>query len=113
MKPLYRNVLITLFLFFSSTCLAVSVSGAKVVSLYVQSVNGLHDSSAHAVLLDQKIDSSCNGKLYIEKEDTALFSTLLAYKLAGVRFNALYSVGDPAKFVKGHFMPMCKLFSVY
>lgn len=109
----FLKIFLTLSCMYSITSHAVTVSNVKVVNLYVQSLNGLHVSDAHAVRIDKTIDDSCGGRLHIDAKDKEIFSTILAYKLSGSEFNIMYAIGDPSKVITGHLISSCKLLSIY
>ena len=69
---------------------AITIHNVKVEKLYIQSLNGAHKSAAHAFRIDKPIDESCKQRIYINPSDKELFSTLLAYKISGARFNLIY-----------------------
>lgn len=75
------------------------IETTKVSRLYVQSTE---NSEAHAIRINKSIDSSCNGRLYIDLSDKELFSTILAYKISGTEFNLMYSKNSPGKTIAGH-----------
>ncbi len=105
-----NKIICTLLFVLSSTSHALNVENTKVTRLFIQSQS---DSNAHAVKVDKAIDPVCESRLYIEFEDKALFSSLLAYKLADKEFNLMYEVLSSGKIVKGHLAAKCHLFSIY
>ena len=98
---------------FSIFSYAGVVDNVSITRLYTQSVNGENDSSAHAIEIDKPVENNCNYRLHIDKEDTALFSTILAYKLSGTQFNLMYAVVVTPKTLAGHLVSRCKIFSIY
>ncbi len=105
-----KKIISALILIFSVNANSVVVEDVKISQLYIQSQNG---SSAHALRVNKAIDSSCNGRVYIEFADSGLLSTLLAYKLADKEFDLMYQTGQPSTLIWGHLNASCRLFSVY
>lgn len=107
---------LSILIAFSSTSVSVAnlVTNVKVSTLYVQSLHGSGSvSNAHALTVTKAIDGSCNSRIYIEAEDVALMSTLLAYKLANKEFNVMYELNQSPKAIAGHLTSNCKLMSIF
>ncbi len=85
---------------------------AKITKIYTSTQTSA--STAHLIMLDQPVPSFCSdGRPYIELGDTQLYSTALAYMLAGKAVH-LTIIQTGNKIVEGHTVSAnCKVLNIF
>ncbi|GAB2504014.1 hypothetical protein GCM10008940_02190 [Microbulbifer agarilyticus] len=101
-----------IFLIFSHKGLGDVLYDAKIIKVYSQS---RERSSAHLIKLDKSLPEVCSlNRLYINLEDTELFSSALARYLADKSVDIIYQIDADPRSAEGHTANLtCKVNSIF
>jgi len=95
---------------FSASADDLTVTDALIGRLYTQ---GVADSTAHLIAISKAVDAGCNGRLYIDFPDKALFSVALAKHIAGIPVDIIYRPGGGDRTAAGHGYFHCRVISIF
>jgi len=107
-----RELLLCFSLFVASFSASAdeTVTDALIVRFYAQ---GVAESSAHLIATSKTVDASCNGRLYIDFPDKALFTVALAKHIAGTPVDIIYRPAGGDRNAFGHGTFHCRVLSIF
>jgi hypothetical protein len=103
------------FLLFSTTSHAVTFFAGKIAAVMTQSPAHSGGSSAHLVRF-KEIDGPelhCNGGLYIDFADKALYAIALTAMTLDKRIGVAYDEDAPNKYIPPHQESTCQIYSIW